>query len=484
MRITPFLIALILVLSGCTAGLRVPNLSQLYGRVAMVQGTERQLLITVPGVLGSQLLDSQTGQVLWGDGIRLVANLNKPENLQKIALPFSDGTTPNHQLRDELRPGLILQSTTARLLGLPVEVQVYSGMMQTIRTGGWITEKELDKDEKGQATSHQFAYDWRLDLDQLIAQFDLFVRDRFERRRLDQTQGMDLMAHSMGSLIARYYLMYGNQPLPKDGSLPRLNWAGAKYFRNVIFVAPPNAGSVIAFHDLVNGSPLGPLQPTLPPELTGSIFSTYILMPRTRHKRIVYAGSDQSVDIYDPKIWQKFGWGLAAGNIDAYLRAIMPKVNSAKERRRRALGFQAEALQRAKQFHKALDRPETALPNDLTVYLVVGGSHKTPANATVDPNNGNVEITSYEEGDGTVLRVSSLLDERQGAGGKLALATPLAYSSVLFLPEDHVGLTQSSVFGDNMLFWLLQSTRDVEFLKTTGRSNQTKTERPSAEDLR
>lgn len=476
-------------LAGCGTALRVPDLSLIYGRVAMVQGTERQLLITVPGILGSQLIEQESNEVLWGDGIRLIANLRADETLERIALPFGDGSTPNHLLRDTVQAGSILHSTTARLLGLPVEVQVYSGMLSTLRAGGWISKDDITPQqvENGERiTSYQFAYDWRLDMERLITQFDAYVKARYDSQPAGQKKKIDLMAHSMGSLIGRYYLMYGNQPLPRDGSLPKLNWAGAKYFNHAIFIAPPNAGSVTAFHDLIEGSTLGPLQQTLPAPLTGSIFSTYLLMPRNRHNRVRYSDTGQTVDIYDPKIWQRYGWGLADPGADDYLKAILPNSTGPEQRREKALRFQADALARARQFHRALDRPEIKLPDGLTVYLVVGGSHKTAAQVDVDRTTGAIEYSAYEEGDGLVLRVSSLLDERQGTASTLTLATPLAYSSVLFLPEEHTGLTRSPVFGDNLLFWLLQSTRDAEFLaNASGRlSSIERLAPPRAEDLR
>ncbi len=473
-----------LLLTGCGTGLRVPDLSAIYGRVAMVQGTERQLLITVPGILGSQLVETKSGEVLWGDGFRLVANLRADETLERIALPFGDGTTPNHRMRDTVEAGAILRSTTARLLGLPVEVEVYSGILRTLRAGGWISEDDITQEQiqNGErVTSYQFAYDWRLDLELLIADFDAYVKARYADQPAGSRKKIDLMAHSMGSLIGRYYLMYGNQPLPRDGSLPKLNWAGAKYFNHAIFIAPPNAGSVSAFHDLVEGSVLGPLQPTLSAPLTGSIFSTYLLMPRNRHNRVRFSDTGETVDIYDPKVWQRYGWGLADPTADAYLRAVIPDETHPEQRRERALQFQADALARAKQFHRALDRPEIKLPDGLTIYLVVGGSHRTPAAIDVDRATGSIEYSAYEEGDGLVLRVSSLLDERQGNTNKLTLATPLAYSSVLFLPEEHTDLTRSPVFGDNLLFWLLQSTRDAEFLAGSGRRRP---EEPNGADLR
>jgi triacylglycerol esterase/lipase EstA (alpha/beta hydrolase family) len=54
----------------------------------------------------------------------------------------------------------------------------------------------------------------------------------------DHDVKFDIVAHSMGGLVARYYLRYGTQDLPPDGSLPELTWAGAQYVDNLIMVGP------------------------------------------------------------------------------------------------------------------------------------------------------------------------------------------------------------------------------------------------------
>ena len=71
---------------------------------------------------------------------------------------------------------------------------------------------------------------------------------------------------------------------------------------------------------------------------------------------------------------------------------------------------------------------------------------------------------AFEEGDGVVLRASSLLDERQDGDFTLSVRSPLRFDSTLLLPEEHVDITKSAVFGDNLLFWLLQSQRGGEAL--------------------
>ncbi len=62
-------------------------------------------------------------------------------------------------------------------------------------------------------------------------------------------------------------------------------------------------------------------------------------------------------------------------------------------------------------------------------------------------------------GDGTVLRSSVLLDEREGREWQPTLVTPISYHAIMLLPESHLGITKNGVFRDNLLFWLLEEPR-------------------------
>lgn len=473
-----FAVALALLAGACVQ-MRTPDLVSIYQKAAEIQGPERLPVIGIPGTLGSSLVDVATGRELWGGRERLSGNPNLPEDYRLLALPIGDGSVPNRMLEDSVRPAGVLTSARAFVLGVPVEIDVYSSLVATMRLAGWIPHEDppvvpgrdqsrLPPIPPAEANFFPFAYDWRRDLIDSVRKLDAHVRAKAEqvaiRKALtfNNTEPVkfNMVAHSMGALIGRYYLMYGTQDLPEDGSLPKLTWEGARWFSKAVLIAPPNAGSISALENLVNGKSLGPLLPYYPAALVGAHFSTYALMPRNRHQRLRWKDSGAPVeDIYDPALWQRLGWGLASPAADRDLATLMPEVPDPAERRRRALAFQAEALLRARRFQAALDREVPAVPPGLDIHLVVGGSYRTPAGATVDRRTGAVEITSWEEGDGVVLRASSLLDERQGSTYAIGLRSPLRYTSTLFLPDAHVALTRDPVFGDNLLFWLTEGQR-------------------------
>ena len=230
-----------------------------------------------------------------------------------------------------------------------------------------------------------------------------------------------------------------------------------------VLVAPPNAGSLDAVDQLINGFDKGgPLIPRYDPVVLGTFASVYQLLPRPRHERIIIDGDRERPigDIYDPKVWQDYEWGLSSQDkrSQEILSELLPEVEDAGERQVFAKNYQARALARAKQFHRALDKPATK-PDGLDYYLVAGDAYDTPEYLTVDSQTYKVSVHSRAAGDNIVLRSSALLDERPGGEWQPHVKTPLEFSSVLFLPGEHRSITSGGVFDDNVLYWLLEDPR-------------------------
>ena len=67
-----------------------------------------------------------------------------------------------------------------------------------------------------------FGYDWRQDIRVTAAQLAAFI-DRLASERAGRLR-VNLIGHSMGGLVALYFLRYGS-----DVSAHAITWAGAKY---------------------------------------------------------------------------------------------------------------------------------------------------------------------------------------------------------------------------------------------------------------
>ena len=66
-------------------------------------------------------------------------------------------------------------------------------------------------------------------------------------------------------------------------------------------------------------------------------------------------------------------------------------------------------------------------------------------------------MTGYAPGDDTVARYSAVMDERFASrSSKAAFKSPIHWNHSVFLSGDHLGITKSRTFADNILFDLLE----------------------------
>ena len=358
------------------------------------------------------------------------------------------------------------------ILGLPVEQHAYLYILRTLGVGGY-RDEDLGKAGIDYGPDHftcfQFGYDWRRDNAENARRLHEFILEKraYVAAELEKRYGLkepeirfDVIAHSMGGLLLRYYLRYGPASLPDDGSLPPLTWAGAQHVERAVLIATPNAGSVKALEHLVNGMRFAFLLPHYDAGLLGTMPALYELFPRTRHGAVVDRAdpTGRPIDIFDPQVWEDMGWGLASRDQDDLLRTLLPEVNDAASRRRIALDHLRKALARAKQFHTALDVP-VSLPDGLSLYLFAGDANRTPAVAEVDRMTGRLKIREHGPGDGKVLRRSAVMDERVGADWKPGLVSPIDWTNVTFVFSDHLEMTRDPAFTDNVLYRLLEAPR-------------------------
>jgi len=448
------------------------TLKKVYDRTAQYHAPDRNPIIVIPGILGSKLVDDASGQTVWGAFRADYADPDTDEGARLVALPLGvDGVDHTRNVQ----PAGVLESLELSLLGFPVKVQAYAGILATLGAGGYRDETfGLNSVDYGtdHYTCFQFDYDWRRDISYNAAELKKFMAEKrleiqghYKRDfGIDNAEiKFDIAAHSMGALLTRYYLRYGDSPLPEDGSAPALTWDGAQDVARAVLVAPPNAGALDAFEQLVDGFNMGrPLIPFYEPAIIGTFPAIYQMLPRERHNRIVWDGDKNKpvTNFMDPELWQKYGWGLSARNEETVevLGRLLPDARNDVDRYALAAVFQKEALNRAKQFHAALDIPASP-PAGTELFLVAGDASETEAIISVDSEDGKVSVLEYGVGDSTVLRSSTLMDERDTGEWKPTVQSPIDWSSTLFLPAVHRKITSDPVFEDNVLYWLLEDPR-------------------------
>ncbi len=484
-------VLLLALLGGCSgAAGHLPNIARIYQQAALDEF--RNPVIVIHGVLGAQLLQRSTGKIVWG---AFTSDSNDPstaEGVRAIALPLVVPESAFDYDPEELDvyASAPLDRIRLSILYQVLSVNIYADILRSLGVGGYQDQLLRDQLSPTYADDHYtcftFFYDWRRDnVENAIVLGRFMAEKRREigstaQARIDSLRDMggeanlehaaeieawieagynfDVVAHSMGALIARYYLRYGMQDLPEDGSLPRLNWQGAKEIDRLITVAAPNLGSMGSLVNLLDGFSPGFLLPHFSSAILGSMPALYQLLPRSRHNLIVDEnGGPVAFDIFDPQVWQERNWGLLSAGAARDLEWMLPNTSGPEQRRELALTYLSWCLHRAERFHAALDVTPMKAPRSM-IYIFAGDAERTLARARMR-SDGDLSFDGLdlrEPGDGTVARYSAIADERFGGVYQPWLRSPIPFSNVTFLSDDHIGLTKNPHFTDNMLFILLE----------------------------
>src|ERR1051325_8998213 len=207
------LLCLSLLLSGCGAR-RAPNPARIFESARARK--DKRPLIVIPGILGSQIVNRKTGEVVWPSVFR--------SDVDGLSLPTPPDLEAN---RDSLEASKIVD--VARLAKLAPEVYVYHYLLRALTDYGGYREGDWDNPPEGgdRDTFYVFAYDWRRDN---VESARMLVR-RVEALKLKLGRPdlrFNIVAHSMGGLVARYAAMYGDRDLAPDDATPQPTWAGAR----------------------------------------------------------------------------------------------------------------------------------------------------------------------------------------------------------------------------------------------------------------
>lgn len=215
---------------------RHPDLGHLYDSLAQTKDLYRNPVIVMPGLLGPRLVQQTSGRIVWGAFGLGQVDPNTPEGARMVGLPMRKGSSLS-ALRDDTVSEGALDRFIHNALGVPVELNANYHILRVLGVGGYRDQGLADVIDYGDQhfTCFQFDYEWRRDIVESAVQLYRFIRVKqaYIKRPVAKRFAVkiehvkfDMVAHSMGGLVARYYIRYGTQELPLDGSLPELNWKG------------------------------------------------------------------------------------------------------------------------------------------------------------------------------------------------------------------------------------------------------------------
>jgi hypothetical protein len=465
------LAALSLLLAVACASDRVGKVAQVYGYSDADRGEVPPIVITA-GFLGSVLEDRESGHVVWGEFLSGAVDMFDAGVQRRLALPMTGGETLA-TLRDDVVATRIFSNAEVKIGKWTLTANAYPGLVTGILGGigsdsgsDSPSEHELAKNSRTKRLEKDeiealipVAYDWRRDIAEATYALEAAI-ERAHARKLDMglegdAARVDVLTHSQGTALVRYYLRYGTQQLPADGSLPVLDWRGAAKVRRALLVGPPNAGAVESLMMLAEGGRASAFLPKTPAGVLGSFVSMYQLMPHADQGAAVSAANGEPIDTFDVEAWDRLGWGPLGHDDDAknVREHVIPELANDTERRAAAKKYVALCLESARQFHAALNVPSSPPPGT-TLHLFAGATNSTERRVVVDTETGKIERVEEAPGDGTVLRSSALRVTRKIDG---RVETPIDWRSVHFINGEHLGMVSNPEFINNALYLLLQA---------------------------
>lgn len=378
-------------------------------------------VVIVPGILGSQLLDAEGDEAWLGLGNMVGAH--------DIALP---ARLPLGEARDGLSPGGLLgvDHILPRLFGF----SEYGDLVAVLESGGFV------RDGLEGRSYHVYGYDWRRDLVESARGLAGFLeRLAAERGRPDER--FCVIGHSMGGLVARLFLRYGDA-----NPTGPVSWSGAARLDRLVIATAPSGGSIPALEALLLGSPVGFSTTTLAASVCATFPALYALLPPAQAKPLIEpGGAVLPIDLLDPEAWQEHAWGPFAEGGEPALR-----------------DYARAALLRAREVREGLDRaPATACP--VPVTLMGGDTLPTLARAVLDgrgvprfqPEQRQETALMYEAGDGRVTRASLLASHAPGAREDDDDCGIHEVGRLAFGDGDHHGLFAEPAFQSALLRALL-----------------------------
>ncbi|MGH8443169.1 MAG: lipase/acyltransferase domain-containing protein, partial [Nevskiaceae bacterium] len=440
-----------LALAACAAAR--PDLRRLYEFGTAPAG--QPPVIVIPGILGSRLRDATTGEELWPGSLGSLVLGSK----EHLALPFDPQTL---QPTAEASPDGLFEA----VLG----TDFYGEILRTLEhSGGYRRARPGEPADARQRRYYVFAYDWRQDNVRTAARLDAFI-GQIRRDYGDPQLKVDIVAHSMGGLVTRYFLRYGDEDvlsiLHRDDF--KVADAGASKVRTAILLGTPNLGSASSLHGFIEGASIGLRR--IPSDVLATMPSAFQLFPHPINDWLIdIRGEPVDRDVFDVEVWRDFQWSVFSP--EAIARAHERGVDPALLQQ----VFEAN-LERARRFVWSLSvRPE----RDAGVRIVVfgGDCSLTPARLLVEQVDGGsvarlrpddiarpLPGVDYgrmmlEPGDSQVTKPSLLAREKLDPTAERHrwLFFPLAYS--FFLCEEHQKLTGNINFQDNLLNVLLSRER-------------------------
>lgn len=443
--------------AGCATNEPLPDLKALYAKQS---GESIQPpVILIHGVLGSRLSSRDSGREAWPGSIRRIA-FSDYASLRLDIDPDTLTALPSHLEVSGITDRAAGRDFYGRIIDVLTEAAGYS-----------LSEPGIGA-ERGERRMYVFTYDWRRDNIETVRKLDALI-GQIRADYADPDLKVDIIAHSMGGLITRYYVRYGSLDTLDDNDFP-VNNHGGERVRRAILLGTPNLGAAKSVEVFLTGFKIG--FGTVPPEVVATFPTTYQALPHPLNDWIVLPdGRPLKRDLFSVDLWRRFEFSIFDPTVRERIAQRYATQAEADAYLATLEAYFAKYIERARRFVWSLTVP---IPDPTVHYVVFGGDcAMTPARVLVEEIDGesvlrlnpadvvnrvpgiDYDHLMLEPGDGTVTKASLLA--RQTLDPTVARHKysffPLDYA--FFLCEGHDALTGNINFQDNLLHALLSADR-------------------------
>jgi pimeloyl-ACP methyl ester carboxylesterase len=381
-------------------------------------------VVIVPGAPGTELVDRNTGKRVWPSPTLMALRW---DGNNRLALPFGDPES------SAVVPGNLLREI--HVGRLKFRITAYDGLEAKLhamgyRAGSW-------EAPSGAGEYYYFPYDWRQSVESSGRRFARALEELYRRMPLDTPPAV-VLGHSLGGLVARYALMYGDVPLGESGPLPPVMWAGGPRIGTLFLVATPNNGTFTALKYLQKGSFYRWHIGAFSPGMLFTFRSVFDMLPARAEPLIDGNGKALPFRLDNPDDWERLGWSV----VDPRHRSATPYAVLRAHLERE--------LARHARLHAALSQIAPA-PNPAVLYAVGSLAQSVQRTALVTEQGGRMKVRFapswerrdlaqllFEPGD-SMIPVRSLTAEESTHDP----ASSLFFRSVRHSTRSHQGLLSS-----------------------------------------